>query len=44
MLAPKRGLRVAPVPPQAANLTRLARGCPGDGRSGHGVIAVSVQA
>ena len=26
MLAPKRGLRVAPVPPQAADLTRPARG------------------
>jgi hypothetical protein len=25
MLAPKPGLRVAPVPPQAANLTELAR-------------------
>ena len=26
MLAPKRGLRVAPVPPKPADLTRLARG------------------
>ncbi len=32
MLAPKAGLRVAPVPPQAANLTapaRMAAQCPG---------------
>jgi hypothetical protein len=34
MLAPKRGLRVAPVPPKAADLTRLARGCRDNGRSG----------
>jgi hypothetical protein len=34
MLAPKRGLRVAPVPPQAAHLTGLARDCPENGRSG----------
>ena len=39
MLAPQRGLRVAAVPPRAANLTGLARDADGMGRSGHGVIA-----
>jgi hypothetical protein len=34
MLAPKRGLCVAPVPPQAANLTGLVRDRRYDGRSG----------
>ena len=34
MLAPKRGLRVAPVPPKTADLTRLTRGRRDDGRSG----------
>lgn len=34
MLAPKWGLCVAPVPPQAADLTRLARGCRVGARSG----------
>ena len=34
MLAPKRGLRVAPVPPKAADLTRPARGRRDNGRSG----------
>jgi hypothetical protein len=34
MLAPKPGLRVAPVPPKAADLTRLARGRRDNGRSG----------
>src|SRR6202790_3435596 len=34
MLAPKRGLRVAPVPPKTADLTRPARGRRDNGRSG----------
>ena len=34
MLAAKRRLRVAPVPPQAADLTRPARVAPGNARSG----------
>jgi hypothetical protein len=34
MLAPRRGLRVAPVPPKAADLTRPTCGCRDDGRSG----------
>jgi len=34
MLAPKRGLRVAPVPPRAADLTRPACGRRDNGRSG----------
>jgi hypothetical protein len=34
MLAPKRGLRVAPVPPKTADLTRPARGRRNMGRSG----------
>ena len=34
MLAPKGGLRVAPVPPQAANLTELTRGRQANARSG----------
>ena len=34
MLAPKRGLRVAPVPPKTADLTRPAHGGRDNGRSG----------
>src|SRR5665213_1449656 len=34
MLAPKRGLRVAPVPPKPADLTRPPRGHLDNGRSG----------
>jgi hypothetical protein len=34
MLAPQRGLRVAPVPPKTADLTRPARGRRDNGRSG----------
>ena len=34
MLAPKRGLRVAPVPPKLADLTRPPRGRPDNGRPG----------
>jgi len=34
MLAPKRGLRVAPVPPKPADLTRPPRGRLDNGRSG----------
>src|SRR6202521_6482103 len=34
MLAPKRGLRVAPVPPKTADLTRPVRGSRNNGRSG----------
>ena len=34
MLAPKGGLRVAPVPPKTADLTRPARGRRDNGRSG----------
>src|SRR6185312_15048177 len=34
VLAPKRGLRVAPVPPKTADLTRPARGRRDNGRSG----------
>jgi hypothetical protein len=34
MLAPKRGLRVAPVPPKTADLTRPARGRRNDAKVG----------
>ena len=43
MLAPKRGLRVAAVPPQAANLPRLARDADGMAGRDEGTVALNKQ-